>query len=76
MHTDTKFVQIRAGSIGFGCEGKDDLDTFDADEEAEEVVPTLLVYKAGSLVANLVRVDLEEGWEDGSERSIRNILTL
>lgn len=76
MHTNVKFVQIRAGSIGFGSGGKEDLDVVEADEVAEEVVPTILMYKAGQLLANLVRVDLEERWGEGSERDIRNILML
>ncbi|UZJ52964.1 hypothetical protein CBS101457_002284 [Exobasidium rhododendri] len=75
MHTNVKFIQVRAGSIGFGSGEKDDLDAAEADEEASEVVPTLLVYKAGRLLANLVRVDLEEQWGEGAERDVRNILS-
>lgn len=46
----------------------------EADESAEDVVPTLLIYRAGKVVANLVRVDLEPVWGDGSERSITELL--
>lgn len=74
MHPKTKFLQVRAGSIGFGSGGKHDGDADDLDEEAEEIVPTLLVYKAGNIVANLVRIDMDEGWGDGSERCVREIL--
>lgn len=39
-----------------------------------DVLPTLLIYQQGELVGNLVRVDLEEGWEDGSERAVEALL--
>jgi hypothetical protein len=74
MHTNIKFIQVRAGSIGFGSGGKEVDDVIEGDEKAEEVVPTLLVYKGGQLVANLVRVDLEAEWKDGEERNVRDIL--
>jgi hypothetical protein len=74
MHTNVKFIQVRAGSVGFGSGGKDYDSEFEGDEEAREVVPTILIYKAGQLLANLVRVDLEEKWGDGSERNVRDIL--
>lgn len=81
-HPKVKFIQVRAGSIGFGSGGveatKDtndrDLDEEDFDERAEEIVPTLLVYRGGNILANLVRVDLDEGWGDGSERRVADIL--
>lgn len=81
-HPKVKFIQVRAGSIGFGSGGADgakdeddrDLDEEDFDERAEEIVPTLLVYRGGKVLANLVRVDLDEGWGDGSERRIADIL--
>lgn len=83
IYSRTKFVQIRAGSIGFGSGSTkasiistqdDSIDEEDADEVAEDIVPTLLIYKAGKLVANLVRVDLEAAWGDGSESAIRDLL--
>ena len=74
MHV--KFIQVRAGEIGFGSGGKDVADELEADEEADEVVPTLLVYKAGQLVANLVRIDLEEQFKPGEEQNLRTILRL
>ncbi|PWN37232.1 thioredoxin-like protein [Meira miltonrushii] len=81
-HPKVKFLQVRAGSIGFGSGGVDaaketndrDLDEEDFDERAEEIVPTLLVYRGGNILANLVRVDLDEGWGDGSERRVADIL--
>ena len=74
MHTQIKFVQVRAGSIGFGSGGQHVDDEIEGDEKAEEVVPTLLVYQGGKLIANLVRVDLEPEWKEGQERNIRDIL--
>lgn len=74
MHTVVKFLQVRAGSIGFGSAGKEVEDEVEADEAAEEIVPTILVYRAGQLIANLVRVDLEEAWRGGEEQNIRDIL--
>jgi hypothetical protein len=74
MHTHVKFIQVRAGSIGFGSGGKEAGDEIEGDQAAEEVVPTLLVYKGGQLIANLVRVDLEEEWKDGQERNVRDLL--
>ena len=44
------------------------------DEQAADVVPTLLVYQAGRLVHNLVRVDLDEDWGRGEERDVRDLL--
>ncbi|PWN50991.1 thioredoxin-like protein [Violaceomyces palustris] len=98
----TKFLQVRATSIGFGGGAggslinkhhgrghQDDDDHYDEDddddddilavmekeESAAEVLPTLLVYKGGQLVANLVRVDLDDGWKGGSESAVRDILS-
>lgn len=77
----TKFLQVPAAAIGFG---KNSTVAAQADEEDEEyddfssntleVLPTLLVYKAGTLVANLVRIDLDEDWNGGQEQGLRNIL--
>ncbi|PWN22507.1 thioredoxin-like protein [Microstroma glucosiphilum] len=44
------------------------------EESMGDVLPTLLIYQQGELVGNLVRVDLEEGWEDGSERAVEALL--
>lgn len=96
IYTKTKFIQVRAGTIGFGSGGRasgtnsldstlvdtmslastdaQSIDTIDADDRAEDLVPTLLVYRAGKVIANLVRVDLESGWQDGSERAITEVL--
>lgn len=76
MHTHIKFLQVRAGSIGFGSGGKEFSDEMEGDEKAEEVVPTVLIYRGGELLANLVRVDLEEQWKEGRERDVRDILAL
>lgn len=81
-HPKVKFIQVRAGSIGFGSGGVNaakgtndgELDEEDFDERAEEIVPTLLVYRGGNILAKFVRVDLDEGWGDGSERRIADIL--
>lgn len=79
MNPSVKFIQIRAGCIGFGSGGLNDVDTEDIDEDtldekAEDVVPTLLVYRNAAIVANLVRVDLDPRWGDGSERYIQDLL--
>lgn len=78
---------MRATAIGFGCklandaedqtdpdEPPDRLRELEMEEEAAVVLPTLLVYLDGGLVANLVRVDMEEGWGRGDERSMRDLL--
>lgn len=73
---------MRAGSIGFGQNGAgqtqvDDEEAEDGDagdEAAEDIVPTLLIYQAGKLKANLVRCDLDEKWGHGEERDVRNLL--
>lgn len=44
------------------------------EESMGDVLPTLLIYQQGELVGNLVRVDLEDGWEDGSERAVEALL--
>ena len=74
LHTNVKFIQVRAGSIGFGSGGKDVANEAEGDEEAEEVVPTVLMYRAGQLLANLVRIDLEEQFGEGLEKNVRDVL--
>ena len=75
----TKFLQVQAAAIGFGKSSHQD----DDEEEEEydeynpktlEVLPTVLVYRAGSLVANLVRVDLDPMWNRGREQDVRDLL--
>lgn len=39
-----------------------------------DVLPTLLIYRNGELVHNLVRVDLEEGYEQGDEQDVERYL--
>lgn len=46
-----------------------------AEEESSDVTPTLLVYRAGELIHNLVRVDLEPDWKQGTEADVRGLLT-
>ncbi|PWZ02118.1 thioredoxin-like protein [Testicularia cyperi] len=83
----TKFLQVQAAAIGFGRSNSsprlnnEDDDEEEVEEEYDElnprtleVLPTLLVYRAGTLVANLVRVDLDDRWKRGSEQNIRDIL--
>ncbi|EPQ29375.1 uncharacterized protein PFL1_03130 [Pseudozyma flocculosa PF-1] len=85
----TKFLQVQASAIGFGgARPRHDDGTIDEDDEEDEggdararqdraadVLPTLLVYRGGELVANLVRVDLEEAWRGGTEPAIRDLLS-
>ncbi|CAO1635878.1 unnamed protein product [Parajaminaea phylloscopi] len=46
------------------------------EEGVSDVVPTLLVYRDGTLAANLVRVDLEEDFGRGDEQDLERILRL
>lgn len=48
----------------------------EAEEKITDVLPTLLVYKEGELVGNLVRVDLVEGelWRGGAEEGVLAVL--
>lgn len=44
------------------------------EDRVADVVPTLLVYRDGDVVANLVRVDLEEGYGQGDEQDVERLL--
>ena len=82
-----KFLQVRAISIGFGSssfqqQGEEDEDESESDkilreaaaeEEAVDVLPTILVYRSGQLVHNLVRVDLDPRWRKGEERDVLDL---
>ncbi|CCF49613.1 hypothetical protein NDA11_003742 [Ustilago hordei] len=76
----TKFLQVQAAAIGFGKsantdDGEDDEEEYDEyNPKTLEVLPTVLVYKAGTLVANLVRVDLDPMWKHGREQDVRDLL--
>lgn len=73
----TKFLQVQAAAIGFGKSTNEDDDEEEYDEfnpKTLEVLPTMLVYKAGELVANLVRVDLDPMWRHGREQDVRDLL--
>lgn len=73
----TKFLQVQAAAIGFGkSSGQDEEDEeYDEfDSSTLEVLPTVLVYKGGVLVANLVRVDLDPLWGQGREKDVRDLL--
>ncbi|KAN0064521.1 hypothetical protein ACQY0O_002149 [Thecaphora frezii] len=84
----TKFLQVQAAAIGFGGashglagggieeedEDDEDGDALSREQRAMDVLPTLLVYKGGQLVANLVRIDLDDAWRGGSEPAIRDLL--
>lgn len=76
QYPHTKFLQVQAAAIGFGRNADDDQDEeFDEfNSKTLEVLPTVLVYKAGKLVANLVRVDLDPMWNKGSEQDLRDLL--
>lgn len=80
QYPQTKFLQVQAAAIGFGNSAPEDDDEDDDEEYDEyntktlEVLPTVLVYKAGKLVANLVRVDLDPMWKQAREQDIRNLL--
>ncbi|KAL9937650.1 hypothetical protein V8E36_003195 [Tilletia maclaganii] len=91
QYPHTKFVQVRALSVGFGLtddeigaeeEAEDDEDEahFLARQElllgkVEPVLPTLHIYFGGELRANLVRVDLDDNWHGGKETAVRDILS-
>lgn len=49
VYPETKFLRAKASELDF------------ATEDADVVLPTLLVYQGGSLIGNLVAVDLEWG---------------
>ncbi|KDN49194.1 thioredoxin-like protein, partial [Tilletiaria anomala UBC 951] len=96
QYPQTKFLQVQATKIEFGCsaeengvsgEWEDDEDEdreesssrrrlreLEMDEQAADVLPTLLVYQAGQLLYNLVRIDLDDDWGKGEERDIRDAL--
>jgi hypothetical protein len=91
QYPQVKFLQVRAAAIGFGSAAQNtneesDDEAWDAlsgsrlkevkmEEDAADVVPTILVYRGGKLMHNLVRVDLDEDWRRGEERDIRDILS-
>lgn len=52
-HPETKFLRAQASELDF------------ATEDADVVLPTLLIYQAGDLIGNLVAVDLE--WDRSLE---------
>ncbi|KAJ9475155.1 Phosducin domain-containing protein [Pseudozyma hubeiensis] len=73
----TKFLQVQAAAIGFGRDADADAEEEEFDEynsKTLEVLPTVLVYKAGRLMANLVRVDLDPMWGRGAEQDVRDLL--
>ncbi|TKY86407.1 hypothetical protein EX895_004556 [Sporisorium graminicola] len=79
VYPHTKFLQVQAAAIGFGRSGDEDEE--DGEEEFDEynsktlqVLPTVLVYTAGKLVANLVRLDLDPLWRQGTEQDVRDLL--
>ncbi|KAE8215122.1 hypothetical protein CF327_g1571 [Tilletia walkeri] len=88
QYPHTKFIQVRARTVGFGL--SDDEIAQDEDEDEDEaqvrakeeallakvgpVLPTLHIYLGGELRANLVRVDLGDDWKGGKETAIRGIL--
>ncbi|ETS61653.1 hypothetical protein PaG_04149 [Moesziomyces aphidis] len=75
VYPRTKFLQVQAAAIGFGHSPEDSDEEFDElNPKTLEVLPTLLVYRAGKLVANLVRVDLDPLWNHGSEQDLRTLL--
>ncbi|CDW96823.1 hypothetical protein [Sporisorium scitamineum] len=78
LYPHTKFLQVQAAAIGFGrSDDDDDEDEEEFDEynsKTLQVLPTVLVYRAGKLVANLVRLDLDSLWRQGTEQDVRNLL--
>ncbi|CEH18360.1 Conserved phosducin-like protein [Ceraceosorus bombacis] len=82
LHPHTKFLQACASAIGFGSGRTDSTQEEDEDEEdfaerignAIDLSPTLLIYRAGAVVANLVRLDLDSDWNGGEEKAVRDIL--
>lgn len=73
LYPRTKFLQVQASAIGFGHEEEEE-EYDELDAKTLEVLPTLLVYRAGRLVANLVRVDLDPMWGHGREQDVRDLL--
>lgn len=61
QQTAVKFIQVDASVIAFG--GQD-----------EDVLPTVLIYRGGELLANLVRIDLEPEWGAGQEKDVAHVL--
>ena len=74
VYPRTKFLQVQAAAIGFGRDAEDDEEFDELNPHTLDVLPTLLVYRAGALVANLVRVDLDPLWNHGTEHDIRSLL--
>ncbi|GAC92942.1 hypothetical protein PHSY_000502 [Pseudozyma hubeiensis SY62] len=76
QYPQTKFLQVQAAAIGFGrdadAETEEEFDEYNS--KTLEVLPTVLVYRAGRLVANLVRVDLDPLWGRGGEQDARDLL--
>lgn len=67
-HFRTKFLRVRASAIGFAVSGpsfeaeyhKDDHYQEENEDEVDvDMLPTILVYRAGELVYTWVRVDWE-----------------
>lgn len=89
QYPHVKFLQVRAIRIGFGSSAlqqhgdDEDHDESESDkilreaaaeEEAVDVLPTILVYRSGQLVHNLVRADLDPRWGKGEERDVLDLL--
>ncbi|SJX62219.1 related to Phosducin [Sporisorium reilianum f. sp. reilianum] len=76
VYPHTKFLQVQAAAIGFGrSDDDDDEEEFDDySSKTLQVLPTVLVYRAGRLVANLVRLDLDPLWRQGTEQDVRDLL--
>lgn len=62
-HGETKFIRARADALGFAQLEANEYEDEDEDEDNVDMdmLPTMQVYRAGELVFNWVRVDLEAG---------------
>lgn len=84
-YPSTKFLRARAATIGFASvesaprhvqssiKEEEDEDEYEDEEEVEvdtEMLPTILVYRAGELEFSWVRADWEAG-RDGMEELLR-----
>ena len=75
VYPRTKFLQVQAAAIGFGQDEDEAEQEFDEyNPKTLQVLPTVLVYRAGRLVANLVRLDLDPLWRRGTEQDVRDLL--